>query len=212
MQTQPPTPGIPIVVSGPSGVGKGTLIAEVMKLCPGLILSVSMTTRLPRPGEQEGVNYFYVTKERFREAIENNEMAEWASVYENYYGTLRRYLNEQFEKGLDVILDIDVQGAAAIRTLYSGAVLVYILPPSMEALRRRLYSRPKSEHDDLESRLQQARREMRFYGVFDYLLVNDKLEEAVQNLNHIINAHRLQRRRLEAALQKQNLLPGLSSE
>ncbi|MGC9326573.1 MAG: guanylate kinase, partial [Candidatus Hinthialibacter sp.] len=201
MFTQPSTPGSPIVVSGPSGVGKGTLIAEVIKLHPDLILSVSMTTRPPRPAEQEGVHYFYVTKEQFREAIENHKMAEWASVYGNYYGTLRRYLDDQFEKGLDVILDIDVQGAAAIRTLYSSAVLIYVLPPSMEALRQRLYSRPKSEHDDLESRLNKARREMRFYGVFDYLLVNDKLEEAVQNLSHIISAHRLQRRRLETALQ-----------
>lgn len=190
------------MVSGPSGVGKGSIVAQVVKTCSDLIPSVSMTTRRPRPGEVEGVSYFFVSQERFRQAIENRELAEWAAVYGNYYGTPRSYLDAQFEKGLDVILDIDVQGAAAIRTLYRNAILVYVLPPSLEALRQRLFSRAKGECDDLEARLQLASREMRFQGIFEYLIVNDVLEDAVRDLDRIIRSHRLRRSRGDFWLKK----------
>lgn len=199
--------GVPIVVSGPSGVGKGSIITRVFTICPHLIHSVSMTTRSPRPGEEEGVHYFFVTPERFREAIEKRELAEWATVYGNSYGTLRSYLDEQFKKGLDVILDIDVQGAAAIRALYRDAALVYILPPSLDVLRQRLFSRAKGECDDLDARLQLARQEMRFAGIFDYLVVNDVLDEAVRNLDRIIRVHRMRRSRMESRLYQEGIFP-----
>ncbi len=192
--------GIPVVVSGPSGVGKGTVIALLRQRCPDLVLSVSMTTRPPRPGESHGKDYFFVSTQRFEEAIQKDELVEWARVYAHYYGTPKSFLETICSQGQDVILDIDVQGAAAIRSLYPEGILIYVLPPSLEELRRRLFSRAKGEGDDLELRLAQARREFRFLGIYDYLVINDDAETASEQLCHIIMAARLRRERAEPLL------------
>ncbi len=199
--------GIPIVLSGPSGVGKGTVISQCMKNPHDLVLSVSMTTRPPRPGEEEGIDYYFRSKEQFESAIHNDELVEWAKVYDHYYGTPKSFLNDQFDAGKDVILDIDVQGAASVRSLYhQDSILIFLVPPSLDELKRRLYSRKKGSGDDLEHRVSQCKREMRFIGMYDYVVINDKVEQAVHDLNAIITANRLLRKRMEPYLKKEKMV------
>ncbi len=200
--------GIPIVVSGPSGVGKNTVVSQVIKICPELIHSISMTTRSPRPGEKEGENYFFVSKQHFEQAVQKHELAEWATVYENYYGTLRSFLDEQFNKGLDVILDIDIQGAASIRSLYKNAILIYLMPPSLEALRERLFSREKGTGDDLDYRIERVEQEMRYLDIFNYFVINNILENARDDVHSIIRADRLRRDRISPMLISKGIIPG----
>ncbi|RJP25958.1 MAG: guanylate kinase [Candidatus Omnitrophota bacterium] len=190
--------GIPIVLSGPSGVGKGTVIQSLLESRPELLLSISMTTRSPRPNERDGVDYYFVNRARFDEAIERNELVEWAAVYHHYYGTPKQELQSNFERGRDVILDIDVQGAASVRNLYEDSVLVFLLPPSLEELKRRLYSRQKGTEDDLEHRIAEYKREIRFLGIYDYVIVNERVDQAVSDLYSIIAANRLLRKRGES--------------
>jgi len=200
--------GVPIVVSGPSGVGKNTVVSQVMKVCPELIHSTSMTTRSPRPGEKEGQNYFFVSEKHFQKAIQNQELAEWATVYENYYGTLRSFLDEQFNKGLDVILDVDIQGAASIKTLYQDAILIHLIPPSLEALRERLFSRKKGKGDDLNHRIDRVEQEMRYLDIFNYFVINNILEDASNDVHSIIRADRLRRDRISPMLISKGIIPG----
>lgn len=204
-------PGIPIVLSGPSGVGKGTVIQHLMNNCPDLILSVSMTTRAPRPGEQDGVHYHFVTKYRFEEAIQNHEMAEWARVYDHYYGTKRSYLETSLQNGEDVLLDIDIQGAASIRTLYPNGLFVYLLPPSLDELKRRLYLRAKGEEDDLEHRFSMAQHEMRCAEMFDYWIINNDANQAANELKNIILSHRNRRERIKPLVSAFKFLGGSRS-
>lgn len=191
MQEQ--TVGIPIVVTGPSGVGKGTLIRHLLDRDAQLTLSISMTTRSPRPGERDGIDYFFVSEETFHSAVREQELVEWAQVYGNCYGTPRAHLEERFALGYDVLLDIDIQGAAAVRCLFRQAILIYIAPPSLDALKQRLQNRPKSECDDISRRLQEAADEMRMIGLFDYRVINheDQVEAALDQLHAIIQADRL---------------------
>lgn len=192
-----PMRGIPFVLSGPSGVGKGTVIQALRDKSPNLALSVSMTTRLPRPGEADGVHYRFVSRERFEEAIAGGELAEWAEVYGQYYGTPKSALEDCFAAGSDAVLDIDVQGAASVRTWYPEAVLIYLLPPSWDALRERLYSRKKGEGDDLELRIERAKLEARYAAIFDYRVVNDTVKAAAARLAAIVEASRLSRAKAE---------------
>jgi len=200
MDKKDKTFGIPIIVSGPSGVGKGTVIRLLLETHPELVHSISMTTRPPRPGEQEGADYFFVSRERFEQAIAGGELVEWAQVYGNYYGTPTTFLENHFAEGVDVVLDIDVQGAAAVRSRYRNRVLLFLLPPSLEILKNRLLSRVKGQGDDLDHRFAEARREIRFLGMFDYLIINDNAEQAADDLYAVIRAHRLQRERMEPVL------------
>lgn len=170
------------VVAGPSGAGKGTLIAELLKRYPRARLSVSATTRKPRPGEEDGVQYHFLEEEEFRRRAEAGEFLEWAEVHGNLYGTPRRRVEEWMEKGYDVILEIDVQGARQVRERVPEAVTVFVQPPSLEALEERLRGRGTENEEELRERLRNAQRENEERGKFRHVVVNDELHRAVEEL------------------------------
>ena len=194
--------GILFVISSPSGGGKGTLIRRVLPTVPRLGYSVSWTTRTPRAGEQHGVHYFFVTPEEFAAAREAGEFLEWACVHGHYYGTSRRVVEAELARGRDVLLEIDVQGAAAVRALPIDQVSIFILPPSYEELRRRLIARRSENLDDLALRLRNAREEIRHYREFDYVVLNDEVARAAAQLAAIVHAARAERRRQEPLAQR----------
>lgn len=179
-----------LVISGPSGVGKGTVVKELMERRNDLCFSVSATTRAPREGEQEGVNYFYVTKERFQELIAEGRMLEYAQFVENYYGTPRDYVEQKLEAGMNVILDIEVQGARQVVNASPDAISVYIIPPSYEELERRLRGRGTETEEQIQGRLKTAMDEARAADFYRYIIVNDQLDSAVNELDAIITAEK----------------------
>jgi len=189
-------PGILFVISSPSGGGKGTLIQRVLKL-PNLSYSVSFTTRTPRSGEVNGREYFFVTTEAFQQMIAANEFLEWAHVHGNLYGTGRSQVMREISAGRDIILEVDVQGAASVRKLIADSVSVFILPPSFEVLRRRLVARGTDSAAELELRLRRAPQELKYYAAFDYVIINDDAERAAAQLASIIYAERAQLSRQE---------------
>lgn len=194
--------GILFVISSPSGGGKGTLIRRILPDVPRLGYSVSWTTRNPRAGEQEGVHYFFVTPETFAAARERNEFIEWAVVHNHYYGTSSTVVARELAAGRDVILEIDVQGAAAVRQLSLDAVSIFILPPSYELLRLRLIARKSESLDALALRLHNARAEIEHYREFDYVILNDEVERAAAQLAAIVYAARAERGRQEVTAQR----------
>ncbi len=202
--------GIVFIVSAPSGSGKSTLSSELRKIVPNLEFSISYTTRPPRGSEQSGREYFFVSKDEFEKMIAQADFLESAKVFGNYYGTARRFLKEAEARGNDLLLDIDVQGAAQVKQRMPEAVSIFILPPSREELERRL--RRRSEADDdiqrqmlgaearcfnteeiIQRRLRTASREIENFGQYDYILVNDRLEQSIDILKSIVEAERLQR-------------------
>ncbi|MCM1023645.1 MAG: guanylate kinase [Prevotella sp.] len=182
--------GILMVVSGPSGCGKGTVLAEIIK-SGNVFYSVSATTRSPRPGEVDGVNYWFLTKEKFEETIANDGMLEYASYCGNYYGTPKKPVEDMLEKGCHVILEIEVQGAMKIKEKCPEAVFVFILPPSLKELRRRLEKRGTETAEVMEKRLGEAAGEIAHAYKYDYAVVNGELSEAVDDLRAIIRAEEL---------------------
>ncbi len=189
------TEGIMLVLSAPSGCGKTTILKNVMADLPGLVFSVSHTTREPRPGEQNGLDYHFVSRDQFM-AIRDQQPSgflEWAEVHGNLYGTSRQDVEARLADGLDVVLDIDVQGAARIRQ-NAEPVTVFIAPPSLKELERRLRSRGTESEDSLDVRLANAGKEMQDADAYTYLIVNDRLDEAVESLRSIIIAERCRRR------------------
>ena len=180
-----------LVLSGPSGVGKGTVLGELMKRRSDMCFSVSATTRQPREGEVDGVNYFFVTKERFEEMIRNNELLEYAQLVSNSYGTPRAYVEQQLERGMNVILDIEVQGARNIVNMIPDAVSVYMIPPSYEELEKRLRGRGTETEEQIQGRLQTAINEARAADFYRYIIVNDNLETAVNELDAIMTAEKI---------------------
>lgn len=180
--------GIVFVISAPSGTGKTTLIKELLKRVPGLSFSVSYTTRSPRPGEVNGVDYYFVTREQFLRMAEEGYFAEWAEVHGDLYGTPKGALTPPF--GTDIILDIDPQGARKVRELRPDSVLIFILPPSMEELERRLRQREKDPEEVIRQRLTNAKKELEQIGLYDYTVVNDDMERALQYLSGIVLAER----------------------
>ncbi|MBQ2265666.1 MAG: guanylate kinase [Oscillospiraceae bacterium] len=179
--------GLLIVVSAPSGCGKGTILGEVLK-DPAYYYSVSATTRAPREGEVNGVQYHFLTREQFEENIAQDMMLEYAEYCGNYYGTPLAPINENLENGRNVILEIEVQGAMQVRKLRPDAVFVFIAPPSVETLRERLVGRGTEPLDVIEERVAQAEREIGFAQQYDYIVVNDVLEEAISDFKAIVRA------------------------
>lgn len=188
--------GILFVVSAPSGAGKTTLCQQIVAAVPGLKHSVSYTTRRPRPGEQHGREYFFVEEREFREMIGHHEFAEWASVYGHLYGTPKRLLREMMDSGIDVLLDIDTQGAVQIKGRFQEAVYIYILPPSLQALRMRLQQRAGDPPEEIERRLKKAREEVRSYRHYDYVIRNDDVKQALKEMEAVILTERIRTKRL----------------
>lgn len=178
------------IISGSSGVGKGTLIKRFMENNPSLKLSISATTRKPRPGEVDGVNYFYITEEEFKKSIDNNEFLEWAVFSQNFYGTKQSFVEKSLAKGIDLILEIETQGAFQVKEKIKDAVLIFILPPSTEVLEQRLRGRNTEDEATINMRLDFAHKEIKAAEKFDYRVVNDNLDNAVDNLQKIFDMER----------------------
>ncbi len=182
--------GLIFIISAPSGTGKTTLVREVIRQLPGLRFSVSFTTRLPRPDEKEGEDYHFVSHSVFQKMMDQNEFLEWAEVLGNRYGTPRPDLKELESEGVDLILDIDTQGAKKVRREIPEPVLIYLLPPSLKILRERLINRGVDSPERVKFRLSNARRDMEEADGYHYVIVNDRLEDALEKLKSIIVAER----------------------
>lgn len=179
--------GLLIVVSAPSGCGKGTILAEVLK-DDKYYFSVSATTRVPREGEKDGVNYHFITKDTFEELIRDNKMLEYTNYCGNYYGTPLTYVDENLNKGKNVILEIEVEGAMNVRKMRPDAVLVFILPPSVKELRRRLEKRGTESQEVIDKRINKALIEIKAADKYDYIMVNGSIEKAVEDFKTIVSA------------------------
>lgn len=190
--------GLVFVVTGPSGAGKGTLVERLMKARPECRFSVSSTTRPRREGEVEGVQYEFVTPDEFERRIAQEYFLEWAEVHGKHYGTPAKFVDDRLEQGRIVVLDVDVQGGASVRRLRPDAVSVFVYPPSIDALRQRLLSRATDRPEVIEQRLHNAPGEMAQYVHYDYLVMNDELEPAVERLLAIVDAEQARVRRLRA--------------
>ncbi len=184
------------VLSAPSGAGKSTLARRLVQDTEGLIFSISTTTRAPRPGEQDGREYFFVDDARFDAMVAENGFVEWVRVYANRYGTGRAWLEQTLARGVDVLLDIETTGALNIRTAIPDAIMVFLLPPSAGELERRLRGRGSDSEAQISLRMQHARHEMELFEAYDYLIVNDDLERTYRQLQAVVLAARAQRERM----------------
>ena len=181
------------IISAPSGSGKSTLTNDLMKLVPNLEFSISYTTRAPRGSEQNGKQYHFVPMEEFRRMIAAGEFLEYAEVYGNCYGTARQFLRQAGKTGHDLLLDIDVQGAAQVERNLTDAISIFILPPDRTTLEWRLRNRSEDSEDEIQRRLRTAQREIEEYDKYEYILINDRLEKSVERLQAIVLSERLRR-------------------
>ena len=190
-----------IVISAPSGSGKTSLANRALEEIPKLKFSVSHTTRKPRPGERDQVEYFFVSEKEFEEMIGQGTFLEHARVYGNYYGTSRAFVDEQLSVGYDVLLDLDVQGAAQVKKSYPEAILVFVFPPSLEVLKTRLKNRGLDDPSIIDKRLRIAKKEIQYYTNYQYVIINRKIEESLVELKSIIQVSgcRLEKRKELAA-------------
>ena len=193
--------GLLIIVSGPSGAGKGTVCRALLDSCPELVLSVSKTTREPRTGEQDGVNYFFVTHEEFQQALSVQDFLEHACVYGQYYGTPRGAVEKMLAAGSDVILEIDTQGAMQVMESYAEGIFVFLLPPSGAELRTRIINRGTESLESLQRRLAAAAQEVALAPKYDYIVVNDRVEDARDRIYTIIQAEKLRTGRNKELIQ-----------
>ncbi len=178
------------VISGSSGVGKGTVLKGFLKRNPQFMLSISCTTRNPRPGEINGINYFFMSRKEFKDCIENEKFLEWAEFAGNFYGTKKKYINQCLNAGKDIILEIDTKGALQVKKSMPEAVLIFICPPSYEALENRLRGRDTEDEATIQKRLNEAKIEYERAQNFDYKIVNDDLDQTILELEKIINKER----------------------
>jgi guanylate kinase len=194
--------GILFVVSSPSGGGKGSLIQRVLKTVPNLSYSVSFTTRAPRSGEVNGREYFFITREQFEQMAAAGDFLEWAHVHSKIYGTARKQVAQEIAAGRDIILEVDVQGAASVRSLMADSVSIFILPPSFQILKERLQSRGTDSPEELVLRLRNAPTELRDYSAFQYVILNDELDRAANQMAAIVHAERARLSRQEAQVKR----------
>lgn len=178
--------GAIIVISAPSGTGKTTIVKNILNEFPELVFSVSATTRKKRQNEINGVDYFFLSEKEFKEKIENDEFIEWEKVYDYFYGTLKKYIDDNINSGKSVILEIDVKGALEVKKKYKDAVLVFLLPPSFEELVARLKNRQTENDEDIKKRIERAKMELSCKDKFDYLIENKDLEIAILNTKSLI--------------------------
>ncbi|WP_078595510.1 guanylate kinase [Evansella clarkii] len=188
--------GLLIVLSGPSGVGKGTVCGELRRQDTHIQYSVSATTRSPREGEEDGVNYYFKSKEEFKRMIENNELLEWAQYVDNYYGTPRNYVEEVIARGQDVILEIEVQGALQVKENFPEGVFIFLMPPSLKVLRERIEGRGTETKDLIDSRMTIAKEEIELMDKYDYVVENDEVSAAVERIKAIVTAENCKKERL----------------
>ncbi|MFB0972001.1 MAG: guanylate kinase [Neofamilia sp.] len=187
--------GFLLVLSGPSGAGKGTVSTALMEESEDIIFSISLTTRKPRPTEIDGENYFFVDEQEFERMVRDDELLEYAKVHNNYYATPKKFVFEQIKKGEIVLLEIDVQGALQIKKKYKNAIFIFLLPPNMEELKSRIVKRGTEKPEDIDTRFNNAFKELDFVGEYDYFVVNNTVEQAVLDIKNIIAAERLRLKR-----------------
>ncbi|NLD16066.1 MAG: guanylate kinase [Tissierellia bacterium] len=187
--------GFLLVLSGPSGAGKGTVSTALMEESEDIIFSISLTTRKPRPTEIDGENYFFVDEQEFERMVRDDELLEYAKVHNNYYATPKKFVFEQIKKGEIVLLEIDVQGALQIKKKYKNAIFIFLLPPNMEELKSRIVKRGTEKPEDIDTRFNNAFKELDFVGEYDYFVVNNTVEQAVLDIKNIIAAERLRVKR-----------------
>ncbi|BFL72427.1 guanylate kinase [Anaerococcus nagyae] len=182
--------GFLLVISGPSGVGKGTVLHDLMNTQKNLVYSVSATTRDKRDGEIEGVSYFYKSHDEFKQMIDDDQFLEYAQVHNNYYGTPKEFVENKINDGKIVVLEIDVQGAVNVKKNTDNAVFIFLAPPSLSELKNRIVGRGTETENDINLRMKNARRELEYIKYYDYLVVNDHINTAINSVNEIINAEK----------------------
>lgn len=179
--------GMLVIISGPSGSGKGTVVKELVQK-EDFALSISATTRIPRDGEIDGVHYYFYDKETFEKMKNQNELLEWAEFCDNYYGTPRKYVEQQMLQGKNVILEIEVQGALQVKKIYSDCILVFLVPPNVKELQKRLTQRGTEDKQTIDRRMNRAIEEMEFVPQYDYIVINDTVTEAAEAIRAIVKA------------------------